>query len=100
MLPSLHVSPVVLPISKLPIQQMLIYSLWHCADSWQEEIQFDQYGQGDSTDWILWNKNPPGASHMGGVWERQIQTARGILEGLLKTHVQSLNNEALRTLVA
>ena len=53
MLPSLHVSPVVLPIWKLPIQQMLIYSLWHCADSWQEEIQFDQYGQGDSTDWIL-----------------------------------------------
>ena len=37
---------------------------------------------------------------MGGVWERQIQTARGILEGWLKTHGQSLNNEALRTLVA
>ena len=25
------------------------------------------YLQGNSTDWILWHKNPPGASHMGGV---------------------------------
>ena len=24
---------------------MLIHSLWHCADSWQEEVQFGQYGQ-------------------------------------------------------
>ena len=58
------------------------------------------YLQGNSTDWILWHKNPPGASHMGGVQERQIRTTRGILEGLLKTHGQSLNDEALRTLMA
>ena len=45
----------------------------------------------------------PGASHTGvytHVWECQIQTARGILEGLLKTHGHSLNDEALRTLMA
>ena len=56
--------------------------------------------KGNGTDSILWHKNPPGASHMGGVWERQIRTARGILEGLLKTHDQSLNDETLRTLMA
>ena len=37
---------------------------------------------------------------MGGVCGRQMITARGILEGLLKTHGQSLNDEALRTLIA
>ena len=37
---------------------------------------------------------------MGGVWERQIQSARTILEGLLKTHSHSLNDESLRTLMA
>ena len=34
------------------------------------------------------------------MWERQIRTGTGILEGLLKTHGQSLNDEALRTLMA
>ena len=42
---SLHVSPVVLFISNLPMQSMPIHSLWHCADSWQEEFKFDRYGQ-------------------------------------------------------
>ena len=46
------------------------------------------------------HNNPPGASHMGGVWERQIRSARAILEGLLKTHSHSLNDESLRTLMA
>ena len=41
-----------------------------------------------------------GASHMGGVWEHQIRSARTILEGLLKTHSHSLNDESLRTLMA
>ena len=56
--------------------------------------------QGNGADWILWHNNPPGACHMGGVWERQIQSARTILEGLLKTHINSLNDESLRTLMA
>ena len=56
--------------------------------------------QGNGADWILWHNNPPGASHMGGVWERQIRSARTILEGLLKTHSNSLNDESLRTLMA
>ena len=56
--------------------------------------------QENGADWILWRNNPPGTSHMGGVWERQIQSARNILEGLLKTHSHSLNDESLRTLMA
>ena len=54
----------------------------------------------NGADWILWYNNPPGASHMGGVWERLIRSARIILEGLLKTHSHSLNDESLRTLMA
>ena len=42
--------------------------------------------------------NPPLASHMGGVWKRQIQSARAILSFLLKTHGQSLD-ESLNTLM-
>ena len=36
---------------------------------------------------------------MRGVWERQICFARSILEGLLKTHSHSVNNESLVTLM-
>ena len=50
-------------------------------------------------DWIDWHHNPPAASHMGGVWERQIRAARNILEGLLRTHSLSLNGESFRTQV-
>ena len=56
--------------------------------------------QGNGADWILCHNNPPGTSHMGGVWERQIRSARTILKGLLKTRSHSLNDEKLRTLMA
>ena len=29
----------------------------------------------NGADWNLWHNNPLGASHMGGVWECQIQSA-------------------------
>ena len=50
-------------------------------------------------DWIKWYKNPPLASIMGDVWERQIRSARAILSSLLKTHGQSLDDESLITLM-
>lgn len=50
-------------------------------------------------DWIKWKRNTPAASHMGGVWERQIRSARSILSSLLRTHGHSLNDESFRTLL-
>ena len=61
--------------------------------------QISQNLQRCGADWITWIRNPPTASHMGGVWERQIRTARNILNALLKTHGRSLNDEALHTLL-
>lgn len=46
---------------------------------------------------VRWLFNPPGASHMGGVWERQIRTVRKVL-GFLKTE-QILDDEGLSTLM-
>ena len=59
--------------------------------------QISQYLQTHEVDWITLIRNPPTASHMGGVWERQIRTARRILNAFIKTH-GSLNDEALYTL--
>ena len=50
-------------------------------------------------EWMLCKQNPPLASNMGGVWERQIRSARTILTSLLKTHGSNLNDESLRTLL-
>jgi len=46
---------------------------------------------------IEWKYNPPGASHMGGVWERQIRTVRKVLSALLKEQV--LDDESLNTVM-
>ena len=42
-----------------------------------QEIQSFMQGQGG--DCVKWVRNPPAASHMGSVWERQIRSARAIL---------------------
>ena len=68
-----------------------------------KEIKHDKIKSFLKEDWadlILRHKNAPGASHMGGVWEHQIRSARTILEWLLKSHSHSLNDESLRTLMA
>lgn len=48
---------------------------------------------------IDWKRNPPAASHFGGVWERQIGPIRNILAALIKGHGHRLNDEKLRTLL-
>ena len=47
---------------------------------------------------MIWKRNPPLSSKMGGVWECQIQSARAILNPLLKTHGSSSFDESLQTL--
>ena len=51
-------------------------------------------------DLMSWIRNPPAASHMGGIWERQIRSAHAILSSFLLTHGNSLDKESLLTLVA
>jgi hypothetical protein len=46
---------------------------------------------------IRWKFNPPAASHMGGVWERQIRTIRKILSTSINN--QPLYDESLQTLL-
>ena len=65
-----------------------------------DHTKISNFLQDNGTDWLVWIKNTPTASHMGGVWERQIRSARNILSSLLKTHGRSLNDEALSTLMA
>ena len=61
--------------------------------------RINKYLQMYGADWIIWINNPPMASHMGGVWEKQIRTARGILNALVKTWSKILYNESLYTLL-
>jgi hypothetical protein len=64
-----------------------------------KELCFDQrrihaFLRERSVEWLF---NPPAASHMGGVWERQIRTVRKILDGVTKQQV--MDDEGLTTLM-
>ena len=48
-------------------------------------------------DWFTFRMNVPSASHMGGIWERQIRSVRAVLNALLLANGSQLNCEALRT---
>ena len=48
-------------------------------------------------DWFEFQMNVPSASHMGGVWERQIRTARNVLNALLDQAGTQLDEESLST---
>ena len=48
-------------------------------------------------DWIEFQLNVPSASHMGGIWERQIRTAHNVLSVLLDQCGSQLNDESLQT---
>ena len=53
----------------------------------------------DQCDWINSKMNVPHASHMGGVWERQIRTVQSALSALLDRHGIQLDDELLLTLM-
>ena len=111
---SLDADSFILALRRFMARRGKVHSIWSDNEinfmSTRNELQralkemkhdkIKSFLQGNGADWILWHNNPPGASHMGGVWERQIPSARTILEGLLKTHSHSLNDESLRTLMA
>ena len=58
-----------------------------------------QFEQNLGNDWIIWKKNPPARSRFGGIWERQVRSAKEVLRSLLRTNGSSLNDKALNTLM-
>ena len=63
--------------------------------------EIENWNQAKMSDTLLqrnieWRFNPPGGSHFGGVWERQIRTIRSLMCSLLKQ--QTLTDESLQTL--
>ena len=55
--------------------------------------------QGHGGDRVTLKRNPPAASHMGGIWESQIRSTKAVLNSLLQTHGHSFTGESLQTLV-
>ena len=55
--------------------------------------------QENGADWLIWIRNTPTASHMGGVWEQPIKSAGNIVSSPLKSHGTSLNGESLTILM-
>ena len=53
----------------------------------------------EQCDWITLKMNVPSASHMGGVWERQIRTVRIALSSFLQHNSEQIDDESLRTLM-
>ncbi|XP_072040573.1 uncharacterized protein [Amphiura filiformis] len=54
----------------------------------------------EKCDYVEFNMNVPSASHMGGVWERQIRTVRNILASLMSEAGTHLDDESLRTFMS
>ena len=65
-----------------------------------DNMKISEFLLNQSCDWIEWKKIPPSASHMGGVWERQIRSVRNILSAMFKEHSEDLNDESFRTFLA
>ncbi|XP_067023705.1 uncharacterized protein [Acropora muricata] len=62
-----------------------------------DENQVRQEMLKEKCDWFELKLNVPTASHMGGIWERQIRTVRSVLCALLEKNGHQMNDEALRT---
>ena len=72
------------------------------SKAWREmdQSKISDHLREKNCDWITWERNVPVASHMGGVWERQIRTVRNVLNSMFKAHVRPLDNESFCTLMA
>ena len=70
-----------------------------CVFQEMDHIKIGNFLKENGGEWMIWKRNPPLSSNMGGVWERQIRSGRAILNSLLKTHGSSLSDESLQTLL-
>ena len=70
------------------------------ALSSMDQSHIQQFLLERNCDWVEFKFNVPSASHMGGVWERQIRTARNVISALLDQCGSQLNDESLRTLMS
>ena len=70
-----------------------------CAFQEMDHIKITNFLEENGGEWIHWKKNPPLSSNMRGVWERQIWSARAVLNSLLKTYGTSLSDKSLQTLL-
>ena len=59
--------------------------------------KINQFMEDNGGEGMSLKRNPPTASNMVGVWERQIRFDRKILESLLKAHRANLRDEFLQT---
>ncbi|MCG7868679.1 MAG: hypothetical protein JAY74_20195, partial [Candidatus Thiodiazotropha taylori] len=62
-----------------------------------DEERVSQFLLKENCDLIDFKMNVPSASHMGGVWERQIRSVRNVMSTLLHHHGSQLDDESLRT---
>ena len=60
---------------------------------WNQDVIAEHMRQKE----ITWIFNPPAASHMGGLWERQIRTVRKVLNSIMQ-NTHTLDDESLNTL--
>lgn len=62
-----------------------------------DEKRISAYLHENTCEWIPFQFNVPHASHMGGVWERQIRTVREAIQSTLMKAGDQLDDEAFRT---
>ena len=64
-----------------------------------DQSHIKQFLLSKGCDYVEFKFNVPSASHMGGVWERQIRTVRNVLNALMQQVSGQLNDDSLRTVM-
>ena len=65
-----------------------------------DHTEIQGFAQNKNVDWTKCKRNPTAASHVVGIWKRQIRSARGIQASYFQTHGHGLDEESLQTLMA